>query len=169
MSLCQDCTKRYLCNSLCPEAEAFVNQDNVSISERLLPAIGIDEVSRIARLDVCDLERDRIIEEFRKLSKKHQVETLLKAGLTREQIAQLVGITRENLRKIISRLRKKETLLPYIEGHMPYKIEKRKGPKPWKIIRKTDGKVVGSSATKSDAQASVRARLAGEHGWRGSK
>ncbi len=48
---------------------------------------------------------------------------------------------------------------------MPYRVEKRKGPKPWKIIRKDDGKVVGSSSSKKDADASVRARLAGDHGW----
>ena len=52
---------------------------------------------------------------------------------------------------------------------MPYQIEKRKGPKPWKIIRKTDGKVVGSSSSQADAKSSVRARLAGEHGWTGTK
>lgn len=46
---------------------------------------------------------------------------------------------------------------------MPYEIEKRgDGPKPWKIIRKRDGKVVGSSSSKTQAQASVRARHAGE-------
>ena len=52
---------------------------------------------------------------------------------------------------------------------MPYKIEKRKGPKPWKIIRKTDGKVVGSSSSQEDAQSSIRARLGGEHGWKSTK
>lgn len=52
---------------------------------------------------------------------------------------------------------------------MPYRIEKRKGPKPYKIVRKTDGKVVGSSSSMGDAKASVRARLAGEHGWVGTK
>ena len=52
---------------------------------------------------------------------------------------------------------------------MPYSIEQRKGPKPWKIIRKADGKVVGSSSSKEDAKSSVRARLAGEHGWTGTK
>lgn len=52
---------------------------------------------------------------------------------------------------------------------MPYKIEKRKGPKPYKIIRKTDGKVVGASKSLEDAKASIRARNAGEHGWTPSK
>jgi len=46
---------------------------------------------------------------------------------------------------------------------MPYKIEKRKGKKPWKIINEDTGKVVGSSESKAKAQASIRARYAGEH------
>ena len=44
---------------------------------------------------------------------------------------------------------------------MPYKIEKRGNSlRPFKIIKKDTGEVVGSSKTKSDAQASVRARYA---------
>ena len=39
---------------------------------------------------------------------------------------------------------------------MPYKVQKKSGSRPWKII--ANGKVVGSSATKSAAEASVRAR-----------
>jgi hypothetical protein len=46
---------------------------------------------------------------------------------------------------------------------VPYTVKKGTGPKPWKIIRRDTGKVVGSSTTKKAAQASVRARLAGEH------
>jgi hypothetical protein len=45
---------------------------------------------------------------------------------------------------------------------MPYKIVKKGGPRPWKIVRVADGKIVGSSKTKAKAQASVRARYAGE-------
>lgn len=41
---------------------------------------------------------------------------------------------------------------------MPYKIVKRKGKKPWKIINKDTGKQVGSSKTKKNAKSSVRAR-----------
>jgi hypothetical protein len=44
---------------------------------------------------------------------------------------------------------------------MPYKVVKRSGAKPWKIIRLTDGKVVGSSNTKSKAIASMRKRKEG--------
>jgi hypothetical protein len=48
---------------------------------------------------------------------------------------------------------------------MPYKIVKRTGSKPWKIINKDRDQIVGSSTSKAKAQASVRARLAGEHGF----
>ena len=47
---------------------------------------------------------------------------------------------------------------------MPYKIAKRTGTRPWKIINLDRNEVVGSSMTKKIAEASVRARLAGEHG-----
>jgi hypothetical protein len=43
---------------------------------------------------------------------------------------------------------------------MPYKIEKRSGKRPWKIIKKSTGKVIGSSKTKENAKASIRARYA---------
>lgn len=46
---------------------------------------------------------------------------------------------------------------------MPYNIEKRSGAKPYKIINKQTGKVVGSSTSKEAAQKSVRARYAGEN------
>ena len=42
---------------------------------------------------------------------------------------------------------------------MPWKV--KKGPKnKWHIVRSTDNKVVGTSNSKADAQASVRARYA---------
>lgn len=43
---------------------------------------------------------------------------------------------------------------------MPYTIRKQSGK--WVIIRKTDNKVVGHSDSKEKAEASVRARYAGE-------
>jgi len=47
---------------------------------------------------------------------------------------------------------------------MPYKIVKESGPRPWKIVNKITGKVVGSSVTKKNAEASIRARFMGEYG-----
>lgn len=36
---------------------------------------------------------------------------------------------------------------------MPYKIEKRSGKRPWKIIKKNTGKVAGSSKTKENVNS----------------
>ena len=54
---------------------------------------------------------------------------------------------------------------------MPYDIEYQKGHKnsrgenaPWVIMNKERNEAVGSSVTKEEAEASIRARLAGEHG-----
>jgi hypothetical protein len=47
---------------------------------------------------------------------------------------------------------------------VPYKAIRGKGLRPWKIINKKTGKQVGSSLTKEDAEASIRARNAAAHG-----
>ena len=46
---------------------------------------------------------------------------------------------------------------------MPYDIKKQ-GNK-FAIIKRSTGKVVGHAKTRADAAASIRARMAGEHGW----
>lgn len=43
---------------------------------------------------------------------------------------------------------------------MPWFVRKGTGPRPWKIVSKKTGKVVGSAKTKAEAQASVKARYA---------
>lgn len=43
---------------------------------------------------------------------------------------------------------------------MPYDIKKGSGPRPWKIIKKDTGEVVGSSTSEASARASIRARHA---------
>ena len=46
---------------------------------------------------------------------------------------------------------------------MPYKIRYVKGDsRPYKIVNKDKNKVVGTSKTKAAAEASIRARMAGE-------
>jgi hypothetical protein len=54
---------------------------------------------------------------------------------------------------------------------MPYRIEYQKDhknskdePAPWVIINEDRNEIVGSSQTKETAEASIRARFAGEHG-----
>lgn len=50
---------------------------------------------------------------------------------------------------------------------MPYNV--RKSGKKYAIVNKKTGKTVGKSTSKKKAQSSVRARLAGEHGWKPAK
>jgi hypothetical protein len=45
---------------------------------------------------------------------------------------------------------------------MPYTVKKGSGKKPYKVVRKDTGKVVGSSTSAAKAKASVRARYANE-------
>lgn len=46
---------------------------------------------------------------------------------------------------------------------MPWYVKKiGNGPRPWKILKKDTNQVVGSSETKAEALASVRARYAAE-------
>jgi len=50
---------------------------------------------------------------------------------------------------------------------MPYKIVPSGGK--FAIVNTDTGKTVGHSSTRAKAQSSIRARLAGEHGWKGTK
>lgn len=61
----------------------------------------------------------------------------------------------------------------YVEAQnkMPYRIDRQDGHKnskgelaPWVIVNEDRNEIVGSSATRESAEASIRARLAGEHG-----
>jgi len=104
--LCTDCPKRPLCSSLCPEAELYVKQDEVSRQEIPigLPIYGNGEwpegkdKSLFTKAEVALLSR-------------------LVDGRDREQIAEELGITRHSLKLRIQRLRKKRlNLLRRMEG-----------------------------------------------------
>ena len=45
---------------------------------------------------------------------------------------------------------------------MPYKIRKGKGTRKWQIVNQDTKKIVGTSLTKKDAEASIRARYLNE-------
>jgi len=48
---------------------------------------------------------------------------------------------------------------------MPVIVRKGTGKRPYKIVEKATGKVVGTSTTRAKAQASANARNAARHGW----
>jgi len=45
---------------------------------------------------------------------------------------------------------------------MPYKVTKTSGSRPYKIKNKNTGKTVGTSTSRKNAKASIRARHAGK-------
>lgn len=49
---------------------------------------------------------------------------------------------------------------------MPVTVRKGSGKRPWKVVEKATGKVVGSSTSKANAQGSANARNAARHGWK---
>jgi DNA-binding NarL/FixJ family response regulator len=82
---------------------AYVNQDWLYLKE--LP-VGLNPED-YAAADMESAEYDYLTSEFYKWNREKQVVTLLKIGLSRAQIAKVLGITRENLRSIIVRMNKK--------------------------------------------------------------
>ena len=48
--LCEDCTKRSICNTLCPEAEMYAAQDEINQSELTISELGINgHLDNVAR------------------------------------------------------------------------------------------------------------------------
>jgi len=52
---------------------------------------------------------------------------------------------------------------------MPVTVRKGSGSRPYKIVEKKTGKVVGTSTTKAKAQSAANARNAARHGWTPTK
>jgi len=94
--LCNECDKRGLCKCLCPEAEAYVNQDWVGQKELVVG--GTPE-------DYAEWPEGEAKTSFTPMEKK--ILTRLTEGKTREQIAQELDITRNSLRMHIKRLKRK--------------------------------------------------------------
>jgi len=92
--LCTECPNRSLCNTLCPEAELYVKQDEIAQREL---TIGIPRHGKWPETSEKSL--------FTKTEKR--IIDALVEGKTRKQIAQELGITRKNLRDLIYLLRKK--------------------------------------------------------------
>ena len=92
--LCQDCPKRSMCEELCPDAERYVGQDEVVQREK---PIGLPRTKGFPDL----------VSNTPLTKKERQIVTLLRSGLDRGEVCQLIGITRHALREAIRRLKKK--------------------------------------------------------------
>ena len=92
--LCNECSKRAFCSCLCPEAELYANQDQVSQREK---PIGLPKTGRFPTPKI------RV-----KLTKREkQIVQYLAEGMTTREIAEVANITIENTWKICQRLKNK--------------------------------------------------------------
>ena len=92
--LCQECSEKPTCTELCPEAEAYVNQDHVSQREL---TIGLPRQGKLPDL----------VSNTHLTKKEKEIVTLLGKGLNRSDICQVLDISRVALRNSIKRMRKK--------------------------------------------------------------
>ncbi len=93
--LCQDCSKKPTCTELCPEAEAYVGQDHISQREL---TIGLPRQGELPDL----------VSNTHLTKREKEILALLGRGLNRQDICQLLSISRKNLRVCLTKLRKKQ-------------------------------------------------------------
>jgi len=96
--LCQECPKKSECVELCTEAELYVDQDHVGRDE--LPMEDMGDVD-------CLVDWPEPLETVHLTPREKEICTLLGRGLDRNDISELLGITRETVRSHIRNLRKK--------------------------------------------------------------
>ncbi len=92
---CNDCAKRSKCKKLCPEAEAYASQDHVNLREKTMELVNFNE-------NYLDL-----ISNIYLTNKEKQILTLFGYGLSRQDVCQLLNISKGNLRVRIKILKDK--------------------------------------------------------------
>ena len=101
---CTNCPHRQFCNTLCPEAELYVKQDEVRQKEL---TIGIPAYGKWPNGRSKPLFTKREVE----------VVALLLRGLSRDKMCQILNINRKNLQKIVERInRKSDKIIPKVLG-----------------------------------------------------
>ena len=94
MSLCSRCKSRGFCSSLCPEAEIYVRQDQVTQKE---VTIGIPKYGKVQE-----------IFGTQNLSlRERQVLTFCVMGFNRKEIAETLNISRHSVRNHIYNMKPK--------------------------------------------------------------
>lgn len=96
MTLCSECTKRNICKTLCPEAEAYAKQDERYLREK---TVGLPMYAN------NQWPKPKIKSTFTPIETR--ILQFLIAGKNRKHILQVLGITRNTLEKHISNIRKK--------------------------------------------------------------
>ncbi len=94
--LCHTCGKKAFCSQLCPEAEAYANQDHVTAREYFQ----FSEPQYASGLNIH--------EEFPQFTKMEwKIIALMKRKFTREEVCIILNISRQNLRTTLSKMKAK--------------------------------------------------------------
>jgi hypothetical protein len=117
--LCQDCPKRGECIELCEQSEGFVNQDHETLKEKTVPTLHFKKkkfVSLHQNLDV-DVEWGWVDGEFQTkviprkpvhlTANDRRLIKYIAMGLSREEICEVMEITKKTYRQYLWRLKKK--------------------------------------------------------------
>ena len=94
--LCQSCHSRSICTSLCPEAQAYVNQDEVEQKEE---TVGLSVYGR---------KWPQILRPIKPLSQKQKsIVALIIDGKSNEEICDYLKMSSGSFRSEVSRIREK--------------------------------------------------------------
>lgn len=102
--MCTKCEKRKKCTTLCNKADKYASQDRVGQGDESINPKG----------DVSEMFANTSAKEWPELKENthltptdKEVVTLLSRGLNRKDVCQVLEISRQTLRKRLSRMRKK--------------------------------------------------------------
>lgn len=93
---CNDCHNRAVCNTLCPEAELYVNQDFVPQTER--PSGILND------RNIKDWPEN---EELVFTPQQREIVRLLARGKTKLEVREILGISRQHINEQLARLKKR--------------------------------------------------------------
>lgn len=112
--LCEKCKKRDQCSELCSDAEAFIDQDQVFWDD---PPINPYTAPQTGELRVFD-EKTGKDRAFLTPTEKKILRSLL-GSVHYDKLARETGVSKDNLYKHMSRLKKKEIVIEDLGENEP--------------------------------------------------
>lgn len=103
--LCNECDKREICQTLCPEAEAYANQDYILSSEFTITEIKTDPHEKFNEWNIKKWPDFKPEEAFTR--RQQEVLHALFQGKTRKEVAKSLNISIATVRSHIRYIRKR--------------------------------------------------------------
>ena len=101
--ICTNCPYRDKCKRPCTRVIGYIEQDYIGIKESMNPEGDVSEVYA----NTVEQEWPELVENIHLTPREKEIVTLLGKGLNRADVSQVLDISRESLRKHLSRMRKK--------------------------------------------------------------